>query len=848
MSKSRFSNFDLFDNYPSECVCTIDSKKVNLVNIVCESFKFLKELDHPNAVDLLSQLQHCPCIPVSATSTRNDTNLEKVVLVKPVEVVKHLDPTDEKLNPYINQLPSCLTQYSSTLSVLGVLDAVGLVHIQHILEILHSLGRTTNPNQIKVIHHSLTTLNELMRKSDYSKKIAAKVLTPLYLPFMDGNGWSLKPSVNLVFVDSSRYKARDPKHFDLTKCQYSLFQNPFHATGLPVRNRSQSHSFDLSLNTHSFNEKSFCLSLPSEIRPQALSLCVQETRLNVGSKLNDNRNIVLAYINQSKMLVEDFRQILPYMLREKESSACTQFVDAFVSIVNSLNIEVIDGLKAQVLLDGNCIGTLRSPSFVLEGENQPYTLYIDNKETGQHSFWSELSLSLLIKIAKLLKQVNLKAYFQMIQPIVSFFQARSTDALECLAEEYSVELEISAMQEQEIEDDNCFNPKLGKQVPKELVNRRDDVINNIFRPQEWVAYEVSEEYFIWAIVLYSTGTQSELELPKYTIVKGEGDENEIEVSIVHLYKIVSSIEDFETTEGDQSLVPIDEDSATAQVRQARDTQSVISLKKSVCEDLRRIWKLKAEDEKRKALKRLYLKYHPDKVGPEYKDVYEEVFKFFKRQIDRLENNLLLEDPDDEASKESVKVSTSETSHWTPLFSQWDTYVPTYRPRSTAYSRQRTDSSAYYPQRSYQPETDENEAKRWLKQAWADFKAMQVLHGSRTSVVCQIIFMAHEVIEKSLKAGMYKLCGLNAGYLTNHEILCHARSICSLKPGGHCLSSSNQSNVSLVDIAEWIDPYYLTSRFPNRHPVYSAPVDVCSQEDATRAADYAEIVIKFITSD
>ena len=854
LSKSRFSNFDLFDNYPSECVCTQDSKKVNLVKIVCESFKFLQELDHPNAVELLSQLQQCPCIPVPATSARNDTILEKVVLVKPVEVVKHLDSADEKLNPYINQLPNCLSQYSSTLSVLGVLDTVGLVHIQHILEILHSLGRTTNPNQIKVMHHSLTTLNELMRKSDYSKNIAAKLLTPLYLPFMDGNGWSLKPSVNLVFVDNSRYKARDPKHFDLTKCQYSLFQNPVHTTSLPVRNRSQSHSFDLS-----FNEKSFCLSLPSEIRPQALSLCVQEARLNVGSKLKDSNNIVLAYITQSKILVENFRQILPNMLsfnRERESSTSTQFVDAFVSIINSLNIEVIDGLKAKLLLDGNSIGTLTSPSFVLEGESQPYTLYIDNKVTGNGCFWSELSLSLLIQIAKLLKEVNIKAYFQMIQPIVGFFQARDIYELKCLAEEYSVELEISAMHEQEIEDDNVFDPKLGKQVPEELINRSDNVINNIFRPQDWVAYEVSEEYFIWAIVLlYSTGTQSESELPKYTIVKEEGDENGIEVSIVDLYKIVSSIEEIEAAEGDQSLLPIDEDSAIAQVKQVRDTHYVMSIKKSVCEDLRRIWKLKDEHEKRKALKRLYVKYHPDKVGPEFKDVYEEVFKFLMRQIDRQENNLPLEDPD-KASEESVKVSMPRTSHWTTQFSQWDTYVPRYKPRSTAYSRQRTDSSADYPHRSHQPETNENEAKRWLKQAWADFKAMQVLKReslssnwndleNQISVVCQIIFMAHEVIEKSLKAGMYLLCGLNSGYLANHEILCHARSICSLKPGGDYLSSKNLINASLVDIAEWIDPFYLTSRFPNKHPLHLAPVDVYSQEDAMRAADYAEMVIKFI---
>ena len=843
LSKSRFADFNLLNNYPSECICcgtAGDSTRSSLIEVVCTSFEFLENKDWNCPVNVETEFQNSSCIPILA-----DGDISKVVLVKSVEVVKFLNSTDEILKPYINQLPSQLARYSKTLSKIGVHDTVTLVHIQHILKMLHSFGKTNNPNEKNVMFYSLAKLEDLIR--NYSKEDAAKILTPLYLPVINGNGWSLELSNNLVFVDSSRYKKRDPKNFNLTSCQYSLFQiPPLTGTSQPFRNQPLSHSrFDSSF---SLNEKTFCLSLPSEIRPQALSLCVQETRLDVGRNSDASNNMVLACMNQSKKLVEDFRQILPYMWREhveRNSTAPTQFIEAFVSIIKTLNFEVIDGLKAQVILDGNCIGTLTAPSFVLEGESQPYTLYIDNAETGDYYFWSELSLSLLLKIAKLLKVVKLKAYFQMIKPIESILQVNNTSALERLAGIYRVEfLSTRRVHEQEIEDDNCFDPKLGKQVPEELVNRSDNVINNIFRPQEWVAYEVSEEYFIWAIVLYSTGTQSESELPKYTIVTEEGDENGIEVSIVDLYKIVSSIEEMEAVEGDQSLVPIDEDSATAQVKQVKDTHSVLSLKKSVCKDLRRIWKLKDEHEKRKALKRLYVKYHPDKVGPEFKDVYEEVFKFLMRQIDRLENNLPLEDPD-KASEESVKVSMPRTPHWTTQFSQWDTYVPKYRPRSTAYSRQRTDSSADYPHRSYQPETNENEAERWLKQAWTDCKAMRLLRsygtmqsGSQDSVVCQIIFMAHEVIEKSLKAGMYKLCGLNPGYLTSHEILCHARSICSLEAG-------NRTNVPIVHIAEWIAHFYLDSRFPNRHSDYSAPVDVYSQEHAMRAADYAEMVIEFI---
>ena len=847
LSSSRFGNFSLFNNYPSKCICTSDSGKLSLIDILCKSFQLFENLDCEYPVNLVRKLQNCSCIPVMAGYDNS-----KVVLVKPVEVVKVLNSTDENLKPYISQMPPCFSQYSSTLSVLGVLDEVAIVHIQHILEILHSIGRITNPNQINIIYHSLAKLEELMRKCENFKKNAAEALTPLYLPFMDGNGWSLKSSDNLVFVDSSRYKARNPKNFNLAACQFDLFQIPHHITRQqPVKTEK---SIDSSWSSLKLNEKKFCLSLPSEVCPQALSFSVEESRLvDVGSKLEDSNNIVLAYITQSKKLVEDFRQILPYMWKyhmEKDIPTSVRFIETFINIVKHMNVKVIKGLKAQVILNGNCIGTLTSPSFILEGENQPYTLYIDIKETGQHPFWSELSLSLVIKIAKL-TQVNLKAYLKMIIPIESFFQVHNTYGLERLAEFYQCNAQFIRGAQDETEDNVFF--QLGEQVPEECINRSDNVINNIFRPQEWVAYEVSEETFIWAIVLYSANTKKVSGLPRYIIVTKEGDDNEKEVSIVDLYKILSSVEEIEAVES-QSLVPIDEDSATVQLRRARDSETVLSLKRSVYEDLKCIWnQSKIEKEKVRAAKRLYLRYHPDKVGPECRDIYEEVCKFLTRQIHRLENNLALEDPDDEVTEVNHEVPM-ETQYWSRKFKQWDTYAKhnTSHRSSTAYSASRkgNNHSAHYTETLSETQIDDIKAERWLKQAWTDCNAMQVLRshgsmeiGSRTSVVCQIIFMAHEVIEKSLKAGMYKLCGLNTGYLTNHEILCHARSICSLKPRGCC--DIDQTNVSLVEIAEWIDPYYLTSRFPNKTPSNDAPVDVHSQDVAQKAAEYAEMVIKFI---
>ncbi len=194
------------------------------------------------------------------------------------------------------------------------------------------------------------------------------------------------------------------------------------------------------------------------------------------------------------------------------------------------------------------------------------------------------------------------------------------------------------------------------------------------------------------------------------------------------------------------------------------------------------------------------------------------------------------------------------------YEQWDTYGFRCSSSRSSYSqgRQTTSSKATFNVDQYQSRPDHCEAERWLKQAHTDCNTMKHLLavmrkddrliGDPCSVVCQVIFLAHETIEKSLKAGMYRLVGLNPGYLTNHQIIVHARSICSQKQDGHCLNRvQHDGKISLVSIAKWMTPLYINSRFPNAHPSSMAPVDMYSQDDAEKAAEYALRTISFIES-
>jgi sacsin len=113
--------------------------------------------------------------------------------------------------------------------------------------------------------------------------------------------------------------------------------------------------------------------------------------------------------------------------------------------------------------------------------------------------------------------------------------------------------------------------------------------------------------------------------------------------------------------------------------------------------------------------------------------------------------------------------------------------------------------------------------------------MKAMNDFRSMHCCQVLFLAHETCEKSLKGGMYAFYGLNSGSLTTHELRSHTRALSSR--GGE-LAQLSQLVCSEI--------YYLRTRFPNQVGGSLAPVDVYTDEDEARnVASRAEKVYKLI---
>ena len=133
------------------------------------------------------------------------------------------------------------------------------------------------------------------------------------------------------------------------------------------------------------------------------------------------------------------------------------------------------------------------------------------------------------------------------------------------------------------------------------------------------------------------------------------------------------------------------------------------------------------------------------------------------------------------------------------------------------------------------------AQIWFKQAEHDLKALNVLFESE--LYAHVCFMAHQVAEKALKAGMYKLIGLDEIDLLrrDHELAGFAREI-EANSEAHGLE---ESACSLMDKSRKIN-YYLNPRYPNRHgPSHSVPSEKFTYDQAVQAKKKAKKIIQII---
>ena len=374
------------------------------------------------------------------------------------------------------------------------------------------------------------------------------------------------------------------------------------------------------------------------------------------------------------------------------------------------------------------------------------------------------------------------------------------------------------------------DPPLGCDVPVDTFNLAEDPTMP-FAQGEYVVYQVPGRIssYILARIVRELTTDADIarEGPysRRFLIEIDMEGSEEEVSVVDLFKL-SFDESFSAPTDNQQLVVSSEDSTDPHLRSPNtgDPATLDQARSEIRRQVRDAFQLRSETDRRKVIKRLYLRWHPDKNSETEKELYTEAFKFLKFLVGYWEKH----------GKEPTPTECEARGHGEPSSNRWweqfdeelrNTF-PTNRGRRRHFNYEDAGQSA-------NPSTTSMyEARRWLRQVDSDISFVRK-HVQEASIGgnAQACFLAQQVVEKVLKAGLYSSeQGLKTDLLGSHDI---RRLAMEMRTAG----------CSVIDQASVVADYYLTTRYPNRVPRTTVPCENFNDSEALEALQACEEVVQ-----
>ena len=849
--KSRYAEQGLFSNYPVQLQCPVG--KSSLLDIMYKNLSYLDSVHSRSGGDV-SKLKLLHCIPVYNTISVpiRSSHERTLVLVKPCQVVnaKHGSHDVKLLHPFLHCLPEKLNSLHNILEAVGVKRSLELCHVQVVLQSIFeaSGGDELDINTdvcvvfaIKKLEEFLDGLKKGTSDAEFSKS-ATEVLSPLYLPDSENR---MRPSKSLLYGDVLNYLGE----IDLDLSDIENFY------------------FNIKTPKYRCNAIDICRLLPDSVRPVGLSTVCRQVVMDSCLKTTDSE--VALQLMQTIEIPEIPEAIVSVINKtvgkQENEDGLKVFVQTYLS---KIKVVTINGLKFEIIHEASnkCIGLLDAGFCFIPGEDK-HILYLDtNYDPEDDDAHSEIAEHLCNTLCQGLK-IESKTRQYILRVIKTCFKAKSPQKVQQEFSRIGVYLNQTMYR---------FVKRLGEEIPECWHHRLEQDIDNVYNPMEYVGYEDKEGHIIIAQIVHpiesEPGTQK-LE-KQYKIYVKEDDAEGINVNILSLFKFLVGHKraKVESENDKQTLVPFREDDEVASLGSRLIQEDLIEIMKKICQQLREIWKLEP-DLRRKAIKRLFLQWHPDNNSDDPAKA-EEIFKFLLKQIEHLEKGEPLDDP---ATKER-----DPTSHYSRPwrsghrrhyyyrpkyqssydFGRWGNTANQHHSSSTfedsffegggdgwggggdesrrAASSDQT-SADYFPFDKEEDEKDPDEGRRWMKQAEAEFKVLNLVHSqlSICSGYSYVCFMAHQVVEKALKGGVYALCGTDGRSLTDHNLSRLAYALKAVKP---------DVADSLPDHCMPLEDHYLKTRYPNCWPNYSdTPSEHYSEEDADRAKKHSEAVLEMVRS-
>ncbi|XP_053564484.1 sacsin isoform X2 [Bombina bombina] len=763
-------------------------------------------------------------------------------LLKPEEVVINLE-FEADFKPYLYKLPLELGTFHQLFKHLGTEDVVSTKQYVEVLSRIfkNSEGKQLDPNEMRTVKRVVSGLLKSLQNDSVKVRNDFENIRDLalYLPSQDGR---LVKSSILVFDDAPHYKSRIQGNIgvqmlvDLSQCYMG--------------------------KDHGFHTRIIML-LPQKLRPRLLSSILEE-QLDEETPKQCQFGTLCSLQGRLQLLLssEQFITGLIRIMKHENDNAFLANEEKAIRLCKSLQeglkVSCFEKLQTTLRVKGfNPIPHSKSETlaFLKRYGQAVILLYIQHSDSKDINFLLALAMTLKSATDNLISDTSYLIAMLGCNDIY-----RIDEKLDSLGVKYDSSTEQSKLE----------LPMPGTPIPTEIHYTLLMDPTNVFYPGEYVGYLVDAEGGD------SYGTYQ----PTYTYaiivqeVEKEDDNSgflgkfyQIDIGYSE-YKIVSSLDLYkfsrpeETTQNKDSTpstptsptefpppgprtapsFPGKENHKTSTSSKHQSPKkiklnSLPEILREVTTVMEQAWKL-PESERKKIIRRLYLKWHPDK-NAENLDIANEVFKHLQNEINRLEKLAFDQNVDRSARRTFTTTSArfqSDKFSFQRFYTSWNQEATSHKSERQQYKEKFSSSTGTYDsKRFFVPPTFKSvgnpvEARRWLRQARANFSAARNdMHKNANEWVC---FKCYLSTKLALIAADYAVRG------KSDKDVKPAALAQKIEEYGHQLDGLTNDVQTLE--AYGVDS--LKTRYPDMLPFPQIPNDRFTSEVAMRVMECTACII------
>ena len=586
-------------------------------------------------------------------------------LVKPCQVVIEM-PESDQIPPYLYKLPRKLGKYDELFMKLGATEQPTIE--QYIL-VLHEMYIECQESTLHV--------NE--------RQIALRSLFALIVLFMRGKTYEESKELYILAADATLHKASSLCYIDdpMYKDRIGEMQEMIVASFRDMREIPQINT-NLQWREVEKSRHSVFKSFPERFRPCRLSGQVQEVIVKC-DELAGNTSFVSSLIYRFR--TPEFLAALRRLLHANEKHE-VQGVNSITNDIQKCQIVSVSLIQTQLLYKGATVAKSEEDQtcFINVNEN-PIKIYIDKKSEDDETVFTSLPHILNQKVLHGLAAEH--ALSEILQ--------RELPCLQKVLDKLQIDEDL---------DDDEFRtlPHCGEFIP--IVDHH--LLCPAIQPLsvgEYVGYAVdfgeSDEdqptYIYARIITEVTEQEAELLQRKYQINLG-GDLTKV-VPLLDLFRFHRKREILTNETGqlvESEDYPFDDKSNLT------DDEVKAEIRKT----LEAAWKL-TDCERRKVIRRLLLKWHPDK-NPDNVHFCTQICQFIQQEIHRLDRHT--DEPFTDFNSYYADVGTWARRH----YAERQKYQRSYGSRDFQAGRPPPATRGRNPQPA--------EARRWIRQARFDLEA------------------------------------------------------------------------------------------------------------------------------